>query len=296
MKGHSRLLQIAQALDDDPWRQRLRRIRVAGRSDRSQVDLRSLSQDSGIANQPAACLVILSRYLRQIGAVSVAADLIQNAQRRHPDDLNLAFEVGTCRMDQQPPKPADAIRYFSVAEALRPSSNALVQMRSDGHFIATANCPRLNRCFAGRQKPTPITGGLTLIWAACSTIKSTGPRRSPPFKSLRFASRQPTALERFRHGDARPKAGARSGSPRARPRNSGRAMLAAGKASANVGDQAAAGQFEKLPEAIAVLKKATGLNPNLAFAHFDLGKAWPAKKDRRSRSGAATGCGTPSQH
>src|SRR5262249_44719514 len=47
---------------------------------------------------------------------------------------------------------------------------------------------------------------------------------------------------------------------------------------AALGDQAAAGRLDKLPNAVAVLKKAIALDRNIAFAHFDLVKPLARQK------------------
>lgn len=110
-----RLAAVARAADPDPWRNPLRDALL-------QEDvqaLKTLAAHADIAGLPAATLELLGHTLGLAGAVREAADLLTRAQRRYPGDFWINQHLAYFLAHQQPRKLDDAIRFYTVAIALR---------------------------------------------------------------------------------------------------------------------------------------------------------------------------------
>ncbi len=108
-----RLLAISRLVDLDPsgWRNRVRDVAVWDRKD----DLTALAETADVQTQPVSVLVMLAMRLQHQGGD--AMPLLQRMVEKHPGDpwINLAIGLLCCRT-----APADAIRWFQCAIALRP--------------------------------------------------------------------------------------------------------------------------------------------------------------------------------
>jgi tetratricopeptide (TPR) repeat protein len=117
------LLKIAGAADDDPWRCRLREIcRGADRS-KDRETVAALVAAADLTRMPPASLYLLARVCRAyLQDTEMALAVLRQAQQRYPGDLWLNFTLASECMDAQPPQHDEAIRYYSVALALRPNN------------------------------------------------------------------------------------------------------------------------------------------------------------------------------
>ncbi len=108
-----RLLAISRLVDLDPsgWRSRVRDVEVWDRKD----DLAALAETADVQTQPVSVLVMLAMRLQHQGGD--AMPLLQRMVERHPGDpwINLAIGLLCCKA-----APADAVRWFQCAIALRP--------------------------------------------------------------------------------------------------------------------------------------------------------------------------------
>jgi tetratricopeptide (TPR) repeat protein len=119
------LVEAARAIDPDPWRDRVRT--QLGNQDAAAIAwFRTLSDDDRALNaQPAVSLVLLARQLTGQSDRARAEAVLYRAWRHHPDDFWINFELG--RVDwngKNYDRPAEAVRFYSVAVAIRPRSSA----------------------------------------------------------------------------------------------------------------------------------------------------------------------------
>jgi Flp pilus assembly protein TadD len=115
LPGSPELLALARRVDTDPWRDR---IREALRS-RGGKALVGWARDEEALSQPPATLLLLGAALRQTGQVSLAVEVLRQAQQQHPDDFwinqNLAFYL----MQTKPARADEAVAFYRAALALR---------------------------------------------------------------------------------------------------------------------------------------------------------------------------------
>jgi tetratricopeptide (TPR) repeat protein/serine/threonine protein kinase len=120
--GWRHLLAVAKAADPDPWRNRLRDSWE--RKDREALSM--LATGGQVAELPAPALDLLGWYLWDSGATKEAVALLREAQRRHPADFAINFDLGYCLLLQVWPRRCDeAIRFLTAALALRPRAPAV---------------------------------------------------------------------------------------------------------------------------------------------------------------------------
>jgi eukaryotic-like serine/threonine-protein kinase len=116
------LAEVARAADPDPWRNALRD--QYERPTREALPfLRAKAADrESLESQPAASLLLLSMTLGEAGDFASARAVLRVAGRRFPGEFWVRFEQGYVSGILS--APADAVRYFEAAAALRPQSSA----------------------------------------------------------------------------------------------------------------------------------------------------------------------------
>jgi tetratricopeptide (TPR) repeat protein len=118
--GALRLVQVANAADPDSWRVGLRRaIDLSDRVSRAKA-LRDLAASTNPETAPAVDLNLLGTALSEIGEASAAEDMLRTGCRRFRDDVWLNFDLA--RLLEQQSRGEEAIRYYSIARALRPET------------------------------------------------------------------------------------------------------------------------------------------------------------------------------
>jgi tetratricopeptide (TPR) repeat protein len=116
------LRAVASRADEDAWRDRLRRQTV--RHDLNA--LRELATDNEAITQPPANLVSLGYALFDAGDREVAEKLIRQAQRRHPADLWLNFQLGNLLASRTSIEGRkEAVGFLRVALAARPNCSTI---------------------------------------------------------------------------------------------------------------------------------------------------------------------------
>jgi eukaryotic-like serine/threonine-protein kinase len=145
--GAPRLVAIAKATDPDPWRNRLRDTLAEAATDRGRalLALQRLSATADPKRLPEASVTRLASALSSLGSRGIAIDLLRRSQRVHPDDFwvnaDLATQLaGAGRFDE-------AVRFFSVALAIRPRSDRALRdlgdaLRAAGRTDEAAMYPR----------------------------------------------------------------------------------------------------------------------------------------------------------
>jgi serine/threonine protein kinase/Tfp pilus assembly protein PilF len=113
------LLAVARQLDDDPWRQKLRDLRVWG----DRPALEQLAREPAAPDEPAVHLVILTVNLQSRGGLAPAERLLRQAQVDRPADFWLNFLLANAlsgAAGQTPGRLEEAVAFYRAALALRP--------------------------------------------------------------------------------------------------------------------------------------------------------------------------------
>jgi Flp pilus assembly protein TadD/tRNA A-37 threonylcarbamoyl transferase component Bud32 len=115
------LLAVARAADPDAWRNDLRDALER----RDQKGLERLAASGQVVELPPSSLVLLGRALQEKGAIKQAVAVLRQAQRHHPHQFWINFELAyNLYLSQQ---WEEAIRFYTAALAIRPQS-ALVRV------------------------------------------------------------------------------------------------------------------------------------------------------------------------
>src|SRR5262245_15690928 len=118
--GAFRLWKVAGLVDPDPWRQKVREALRAG----DVKALLTLATATDLPRQPAATLTVLSNALVYADQVEVALGVLLLAQRQHPADFWVHFELGYAFASKNHPSAEQAAGCYRAALALRPRSSA----------------------------------------------------------------------------------------------------------------------------------------------------------------------------
>ncbi len=118
--GGARLAVVAEMADTDHWRGRLRTALLEPDVHKHRESLLELAGSASAADLPPVTLALLGSALLRSGAVGAAEAVLRPAQRRYPDDLWLAQVLA--RTLEASSRPAEAIRYYLMARAVRPQS------------------------------------------------------------------------------------------------------------------------------------------------------------------------------
>ena len=120
--GVRQLLAVAKAADPDPWRNRLRDAlgRRSKQAPATRDTLRQLAAEADPENLPEASVTRLAFALSSVEDVETAVSLLARAERVHPDDFWLNADLA--RLMIRTGRLEEAIRYYSVAVAIRPRS------------------------------------------------------------------------------------------------------------------------------------------------------------------------------
>jgi serine/threonine-protein kinase len=117
----ARLVKVARIADPDPYRDQLRATLLQKDARLQRETWRRLASDPRALDQPVQSIVLLARLLAP-GAPAVATDLLRAAQQRFPADVWVNFELAQLLNSAPKPQPLEAIRFYSVARALRPET------------------------------------------------------------------------------------------------------------------------------------------------------------------------------
>src|SRR5207248_4805179 len=121
--GARRLTAVTKAADPDPWRCRLRDALDLESTDREQARA-AFEELAATAPQDALHRESLSRLafaLGRLGKNETATSLLRRAQRAHPDDFWINYDLARSLMGTG--RPDEAARFFTAAVAIRPRSD-----------------------------------------------------------------------------------------------------------------------------------------------------------------------------
>ena len=84
--------------------------------------LRGLAADPHAGELPPASATLLAGAIVSAGDLKLAVDLLEKSVERHPSDLWVNFDLAADLTSLVPARIDEAIRYFTVARALRPTA------------------------------------------------------------------------------------------------------------------------------------------------------------------------------
>jgi tetratricopeptide (TPR) repeat protein len=117
-----RLVATARAADSEPTRDRLRRLWSEPDRKAQRQPLIQLAKEADPRSWPPTSLMLLSGALDAVGEREAAADLLRRAQAEHPGDVWVNYYLARFLEGFHTPRTEEAIRYYSVARALRPET------------------------------------------------------------------------------------------------------------------------------------------------------------------------------
>jgi tetratricopeptide (TPR) repeat protein/tRNA A-37 threonylcarbamoyl transferase component Bud32 len=119
--NRSRLLVLALGIDADPLRRRLRSIWEKPASEAGE-ELHRLAESINVQAVHPTTLSILCDQLVRVGRADQAVRLFQDAQRAHPGDFWINFNLADLLADRK--DFAGAVRFLTSAVSLRPRATA----------------------------------------------------------------------------------------------------------------------------------------------------------------------------
>jgi serine/threonine protein kinase/Flp pilus assembly protein TadD len=118
--GRTRLIALAQASDPDPWRNRVRSALEA----RDAHALSEIASAPNVTDLPVQMLSLLCEELTGEFGSESGVVVLRQAQRQHPDDFWINFQLAWAMDHRDRPKLEEAVRFYTVALALRPHNAA----------------------------------------------------------------------------------------------------------------------------------------------------------------------------
>jgi tetratricopeptide (TPR) repeat protein/tRNA A-37 threonylcarbamoyl transferase component Bud32 len=122
VESWSRLVATARAVDPDPARDRLRQLWSEPDPKTQRAALLKLANEADPRDWLPQSLTLLAGSLDALGERAVAARLLERAQAEHPGDVWVNYDLGRLLEQFNPPRVDEAIRFYSVARALRPET------------------------------------------------------------------------------------------------------------------------------------------------------------------------------
>src|SRR5262249_7738273 len=116
------LVATARDADPEPTRDRLRQLWSEPDRKARREPLHALAREADPRRWPPSSLTLLARALDSAGEPAAAADLLGRAQAEHPGDVWVNYDLAQLLEQLHPPRTEEAIRYYSVARAVRPET------------------------------------------------------------------------------------------------------------------------------------------------------------------------------
>ena len=115
---------VANLVDSDPWRERLRRALAI----KDESGLEELCRSADVSRLPVAAVGLIAGPHRIPGGTSLASsaaqvDLLRKVQRAHQSDFWTNHDLGMVLVTVHPPALSEGIGYLRAAVALRPGSS-----------------------------------------------------------------------------------------------------------------------------------------------------------------------------
>jgi tetratricopeptide (TPR) repeat protein len=123
-EGHARL-DMANVADPHPWRVKVRNAILSHARSREQLIAlaqEALADRARLGELPPQGLILLAHFLIHARDRPRAIALLRAAQRVHPGDVWINFELAHALELATPAEPAEVVRYYSIAAAMRPET------------------------------------------------------------------------------------------------------------------------------------------------------------------------------
>ena len=118
----ARLETVINAADVDPWRVRLREAIKLVDEGQKQSQLKQLSEEVNLESQPVSALLRLAQHLAKVDEEARARILLRRLQQKKPRELWVNYALASRMEKGIPSNFEEAVRYNSIAVALRPDS------------------------------------------------------------------------------------------------------------------------------------------------------------------------------
>ena len=134
---------LAQAIDPDPWRQRVRE--AVRQKDAKTLAALAVSPES--LRQPPTSLLVLARAMRAGGLAEAEISVLHQAQRHHPGDFWINYCLASALYKMRPPLLDEMISFVRAALAIRPQSSPAhaflgIALRQQGKVDEAIACHR----------------------------------------------------------------------------------------------------------------------------------------------------------
>jgi len=140
--GGEALTEVAQATDSDPWRRQVREARKL----KDTKALAALAASPQLLRQPPTSLLVLAKALRARGLMKAEIEVLRQAQRQHPGDFWINFDLGWALDHPGPHSRDEAISFYRAALAARPQ-NIAVHINLGTVFLRQGKLDDANACF-----------------------------------------------------------------------------------------------------------------------------------------------------
>jgi tetratricopeptide (TPR) repeat protein len=117
-----KLLRTAQAIDPDAYRGRIRKTLEAVELAPGASALRALANEPNADQLPPTSSTLLASALASAGDIAAAVSLLERSVERNPSDLWVNYDLASYLNASNPAQPDEAIRYYTAARALRPTT------------------------------------------------------------------------------------------------------------------------------------------------------------------------------
>ncbi len=127
------LIKIAREVDPDPQRNAIRDATLSSETWAHAMQLRQLVRGPDIDKNPIATLLLLGKFLRGQGDYAMAVKLLLPAQRLHPGDFWINYDLASALISALAEETSgeyrhglatEASRYLAAALAIRPGNSA----------------------------------------------------------------------------------------------------------------------------------------------------------------------------
>jgi tetratricopeptide (TPR) repeat protein/tRNA A-37 threonylcarbamoyl transferase component Bud32 len=124
-KSGMELRSLADSVDDDPWR---RRLRLAVRTS-NLVELEQLASEETSLDQPPTNLTLLAEALLGVHDSPAAESWLRKVNERYPQEISINFLLVRTAFQKVPPDPAEALRFCQATLAIQPHNPAALNNR-----------------------------------------------------------------------------------------------------------------------------------------------------------------------
>ncbi len=115
------LLQVARLVDPDSWRNRIRDAMEENKNQRKSAFAALVASADGQSLPLQTTITLCVRFMRY-DCLPEAIKLLRAAQRQYPDDFRVNYQLGLALRQDKPPQTDEAIRFLTVAAAIRPDT------------------------------------------------------------------------------------------------------------------------------------------------------------------------------